>query len=168
MEPQEPLQACSGKPLPLPLYIYTHTYIHTYTYFELHGVTSRNSVIFILIAAKTSNSKYFRILYCDVSQVFVTSPYDFPVAGTDVISGSTAYISLSAQVTYTTPQVLDLNIKRRGCLYENESRSLGFPSYRHANCIAQCHRDSTLLYCNCTPYFYPTEGVNLSSSFIIA
>ena len=109
------------------------------------------------------NSKYFRILCCNVLQVFVTSPYDFPVAGTDVTSGSTADVSLSAQVTYTTPQVFGLNVNRRGCLYENESRSLGFPSYSHGNCIAQCHRYSTLLYCNCTPYFYPTEGVNLSS-----
>ncbi|GFG37849.1 hypothetical protein Cfor_04939 [Coptotermes formosanus] len=91
--------------------------------------------------------------------VFVTSPYDFPVAGTDVTSGSTAHVSLSAQVTYTTPQVLDLTPDRRGCLYENESQSLGFPSYRHGNCIAQCHLDSTYMHCNCTPYFYPTEDV---------
>jgi len=94
--------------------------------------------------------------------VFVTSPYNFPVAGKDVTSGSIADVSLSAQVTYTTPQVLGLNVNRRDCLYENESRSLGFPSYSHGNCIAQCHRHSTLLYCNCTPYFYPTEGAKLS------
>jgi len=98
----------------------------------------------------------------------MTSPYNFPVAGTDITSGSTAHVSLSAQVTYTTPQVLGLNANRRGCLYENESRSLGFPNYSHGNCIAQCHRHSTLLYCNCTPYFYPTEGVKLSSRGTIA
>lgn len=98
----------------------------------------------------------------------MTSPYNFPVAGTDVTSGSTVHVSLTAQVTYTTPQVLGLNVNRRGCLYENESRSLGFPNYSHGNCIAQCHRRSTLLYCNCTPYFYPTEGVKISSRATIA
>lgn len=94
---------------------------------------------------------------CYNAQVFVTSPYDLPLLGTDVTSGSKAQVSLSAQVTYTTPQVHDLSIERRGCMYENETRALGFP-YRHGNCIAQCHRYSTLLYCNCTPYFFPTEG----------
>ncbi|XP_023701694.1 pickpocket protein 19 [Cryptotermes secundus] len=90
--------------------------------------------------------------------VFVTSPYDLPLLGTDVTSGSTAQVSLSAQVTYTTPQVHDLCTERRGCIYENETEALGFP-YRHGNCIAQCHRHSTYLYCNCTPYFFPTEDV---------
>jgi hypothetical protein len=92
--------------------------------------------------------------------VFVTSPYDLPLLGTDVTSGSKAQVSLSAQVTYTTPQVHDLSLARRGCKYENEAETLGFP-YRHGNCIAQCHRDSTFLNCNCTPYFFPTEGMNL-------
>jgi hypothetical protein len=97
---------------------------------------------------------------CNVVQVFVTSPYDFPVLGTDVTSGSTAQISLSAQMTYTTPQVQDLTIERRHCVYENERKALGLPKYRHGNCIAECHRHSTLMYCNCTPFFFPTEGVH--------
>jgi hypothetical protein len=101
-------------------------------------------------------------LSCGVvtAQVFVTSPYDLPLLGTDVTSGSTAQVSLSAQVTYTTPQVHDLSLERRGCKYENEGEALGFP-YRHGNCIAQCHRDSTVLNCDCSPYFFPTEGKNL-------
>jgi hypothetical protein len=94
----------------------------------------------------------------NVAQVFVTSPYDFPMVGTDVFSGSTAQISLSAQLTYTTPQVRDLAIERRHCVYENEREALGLPKYRHGNCIAQCHRDSTVTHCNCTPFFFPTAG----------
>jgi hypothetical protein len=100
------------------------------------------------------------------AQVFVTSPYDLPLLGTDVASGSTAQVSLSAQVTYTTPQVHDLSIERRGCIYENETKALGFP-YRHGNCIAECHRHSTYLNCNCSPYFFPTEGMNLLSHVTI-
>jgi hypothetical protein len=98
----------------------------------------------------------------------VNSPYDFPVLGTDVTSGSTAQVSLSAQVTYATPQVRDLTIERRHCVYENEREVLGLPKYTHGNCIAECHSNSTFLHCNCTPFFFPNEGLNhLSLHFLL-
>ncbi|KAJ4450936.1 hypothetical protein ANN_02371 [Periplaneta americana] len=100
--------------------------------------------------------------YFDVKPIIVSSPYDFPIIGTDIVAGTSAQVSLMAQVTYATPQVRDLSAARRGCLFHDEGEALGFREYRHSNCIAQCHRDSTVQHCNCTPFFYPNdEGIPL-------
>ncbi|KAJ9601612.1 hypothetical protein L9F63_000220, partial [Diploptera punctata] len=89
--------------------------------------------------------------------ILVTSPYSFPMVGSDIPAGSSAQVLLSAKTTKPTPQVRGLSSDRRHCLFRDEGKALGKPKYFHTNCLAECHRESAYEYCNCTPYFYPNE-----------
>ncbi|PSN33731.1 hypothetical protein C0J52_23710 [Blattella germanica] len=91
--------------------------------------------------------------------IVVSSPYDFPITGSDVPAVGSVQVVLSAEVTKATSQVQSLPPARRKCMYHDEGPQLGFPEYRHANCRAQCHRASAYQYCNCTPYFFPNEDI---------
>ncbi|PSN50549.1 hypothetical protein C0J52_03497 [Blattella germanica] len=86
--------------------------------------------------------------------VVVNSPQKFPESGRIIPTGQAVSVDIDAYVTYTVERVRSLSLKDRGCLYIDEGNNMDLGGYVLHNCIIECHRNYTIKYCNCTPYFY--------------
>ncbi|XP_068085172.1 sodium channel protein Nach-like [Anabrus simplex] len=96
-------------------------------------------------------------------QVQVHPPLDYPnicERGIILAPKKEAFMQVTAETTYATPQVRSLDVKQRQCLFDDESgpeRSLGSSDYSFSNCLIRCKLQHLKQICNCTPYFYPSS-----------
>ena len=84
----------------------------------------------------------------------ISNPQDFPENGRFIPSGQSVAVDIDAYVTYTVDRVRTLKLKDRNCLYLDEGNNMDLGGYLMHNCITECHRNYTIKFCNCTPYFF--------------
>ncbi|KAJ9583692.1 hypothetical protein L9F63_021964 [Diploptera punctata] len=93
--------------------------------------------------------------------MIISNPQDFPENGRVIPSGNTVTVDIDAYVTYTKDRVRSLRLEDRKCLYVDEGNSMNLGGYLMRNCLVECHRNYTLKYCNCTPYFFYSHRDNV-------
>lgn len=71
---------------------------------------------------------------------------------------SEAYLSISPESTYSTPDVFDLPPETRSCLQPKERQMVSFERYSYVNCIAECRSAMVNELCGCVPYTLPNNN----------
>lgn len=76
-----------------------------------------------------------------------------------------AFISLSPESTYSTPDVRRLATKDRNCYFEDEVKLGVMQRYSYINCLAECRSEMIFRECGCVPYHLPNNGNCFQAEF---
>lgn len=60
------------------------------------------------------------------------------------------------QETTASSRLHSLSPKQRGCRFDNEPLSEGFPAYSSSICYVTCRYKIVMKHCHCKPFFYHT------------
>jgi hypothetical protein len=94
-------------------------------------------------------------------KMIVHGPDDFP-EDTAIVNFLPAGREMLRAVTptsgYCAEAVRTLSLRQRGCVFESEKKLTYFPVYSETNCIAECHMDHIVNYCNCSHFYYHDTG----------
>lgn len=93
--------------------------------------------------------------------VRVNDAYDVPDDNSEtkiVQAGVEAFISVTPEETYSTPEVLNQKLNIRKCYGPEEISLETTRMYSYVNCMNECRRAIILDACNCSSFFHPTTG----------
>jgi hypothetical protein len=77
---------------------------------------------------------------------------------------SDVFLSILPWVTYSTTEVRNIPIRKRGlggCVFPDEVDLHKMKHYSYNNCITECRENYTLEICGCTQFYYPNNGRTL-------
>lgn len=81
---------------------------------------------------------------------------------------SETFVSINPAVMYSKPEVKDLAISTRRCIFTDEAdkifysnvkdRNLTSAAYSYHNCLAECRASIARTKCGCIPYYFPQNS----------
>lgn len=76
-------------------------------------------------------------------------------------------IIVDLKQTYTTDEAIELSMKQRKCIFEDERKvQIDYYNdkiYSHSFCMKECRMKWAIKYCNCIPPFYAPENIEKHS-----
>lgn len=97
--------------------------------------------------------------------------FDYPDLNAEiqlVRLNSQHFVSINPEEMYSKPEVKDLTISTRKCIFSDEAdkvlyanvkeRNLTFTTYSYHNCLAECRASITRAKCGCIPYYFPQNS----------
>ncbi|XP_036139828.1 sodium channel protein Nach isoform X2 [Monomorium pharaonis] len=107
-------------------------------------------------------------------KVLIHNSFDYPDFNTElqlVQLNSQHFVSINPEEMYSKPEVKDLAISTRRCIFSDEAnkvlyknvkeRNLTFTAYSYHNCLAECRASITRAKCGCIPYFFPQNSTRI-------
>ena len=97
--------------------------------------------------------------------------FDYPDFNSEiqlVRLNSQHFISINPAEMYSKPEVKNLAISTRKCIFTDEAdktlyanvkeRNLTFATYSYQNCLAECRASIARIKCGCIPYYFPQNS----------
>lgn len=82
--------------------------------------------------------------------------------------GNQVFLSISPEEIYSTPEIMNLPIERRKCIFSSERKlidptgnvvsNLTYARYSYINCVTECRATTIKAKCQCIPYYYQQTG----------
>ncbi|XP_029163226.1 sodium channel protein Nach-like [Nylanderia fulva] len=107
-------------------------------------------------------------------KVMVHHPFNYPDFNAEmqlVQLNSEHFVSINPSVMYSKPEVKNLAVSTRKCIFTDEAnkilyskvkaRNLTFATYSYHNCIAECRVTFTKIKCGCIPYYFPQNSTRI-------
>lgn len=106
-----------------------------------------------------------------LSQVLIHYSFNYPDFNAEiqlVRLNNQHFVSINPVEIYSKPEVKDLTISTRKCIFSEEAdkvlyahvkeRNLTFTAYSYHNCLAECRASITRGKCGCIPYYFPQNS----------
>ncbi|XP_011640247.1 sodium channel protein Nach-like isoform X1 [Pogonomyrmex barbatus] len=110
-------------------------------------------------------------------KVIIHYSFDYPDFNAEmqlVQLNSQHFVSINPAEMYSKPEVKDLTISTRKCIFNDEAdkvlyanvqeRNLTFTIYSYHNCLAECRASITRAKCGCIPYYFPQNIIIISGT----
>ncbi|XP_071637546.1 sodium channel protein Nach isoform X2 [Temnothorax longispinosus] len=107
-------------------------------------------------------------------KVMTHHSFDYPDFNAEiqlVRLNSQHFVSIDPAEMYSKPEVKDLTISTRKCIFSDEAdkvlyanvkeRNLTFIEYSYHNCLAECRASITRAKCGCIPYYFPQNSTRI-------
>lgn len=124
-------------------------------------VSSYNEWSALRVEYKVKQSIYYNASRPAGLLFMVHNPYEWPNIARFIPAGATRGVRIWATTFYVSPEVQDLPIRQRQCIYqkgkvaEKWTHLEGLP-YLRPNCVSECRRMHMMQYCNCSvDIFFP-------------
>lgn len=108
---------------------------------------------------------------CVLQQVMIHYLFDYPDYNAELqfVQLNTQHlISINPWEMYSKPEVRNLAISTRKCIYDDEAekvlygtfkeRNLSSAVYSYHNCLAECRATVARAKCGCIPYYFPQNS----------
>lgn len=64
-------------------------------------------------------------------------------------------IGLQPSIIVSSPEIRDMHVHQRVCLFEDEMELKSVDKYSFETCMTECVIDAILKICQCIPFYYP-------------
>nr|XP_014286883.1 pickpocket protein 28-like isoform X1 [Halyomorpha halys] len=98
----------------------------------------------------SENGKGFKVL--------LNNPIETPKVssfGISVAPGYETKMVIIPHIMTATPQLVNVDLSKRQCFFENERQLLFYRTYTQRGCTLECEANFTLAFCGCVQYFMP-------------
>ncbi|KYN06007.1 PREDICTED: sodium channel protein Nach-like [Cyphomyrmex costatus] len=124
-----------------------------------------------IVVNSEPNDYYATIIGSHGVKVMIHYSFDYPDYNAEiqlVRLNSQHFVTINPAEMYSKPEVKDLTISTRKCIFSEEAdevlyanvkeRNLTFTAYSYHNCLAECRASITRAKCGCIPYYFPQNS----------
>ncbi|XP_032665503.1 sodium channel protein Nach-like [Odontomachus brunneus] len=105
-------------------------------------------------------------------KIMIHYSFDYPDYNSEIQLiqlNSQYFVSVSPSEMYSKPEVRNLAISTRQCIFDDEAdsimhakeRNLSYSSYTYHNCLAECRATVVREKCGCIPFYYPQNSTRM-------